>query len=86
MTSKYSFWQLLALVWAVLLAGGLTYYLIRSLKHRVVTVVGRFGTTMFSRDAQPIGYWGTFIFYSLILSLLLIVLFMGIHTLIKQTA
>jgi hypothetical protein len=50
----------------VLLAGFLTYYLIRSWKRRVVTFASAYRSFDFSRDSKPVAYWLTFSGYLLL--------------------
>jgi hypothetical protein len=74
-----------AVLWAILLTGGLGYYLIRSLKRKTITLIGRSGGLTFSRDSRPIGYWVTFVTYSLLLPLIVFMLNMRIQELLKRS-
>jgi hypothetical protein len=49
-----------------LLAGFLTYYLIRSWNRRMVTLPSAYRSFDFSRDSKPVAYWLTYLGYLLL--------------------
>jgi hypothetical protein len=64
MTPKDKFQLLASIVVMLLLAGGLTYYLLKSWKSKAITLVSGRGIKTFLRDSDPLFYWFTMILYT----------------------
>ena len=85
MTSKEKFLLWFRVVWALLLAGSLTYYLVRAWRRKVVTMVGSYGTRAISRASYAGWYYRVMIFYFIVDVFFWTLLFVSVRQLLKRT-
>jgi H+/Cl- antiporter ClcA len=74
----------LATVWALLALAGLVYFISRAWKRKIVSLFGRSGSKEFSREEEPILYWGMMAFYLVIALGLALILCLRTRNLLQQ--